>query len=156
MAINYADNFDIKPPRRPGLKKGQTHSGSFRPGPDPRRIGYSPLLECGKTLPQLARERTQEAFELICGVMNDEEQDIKLRVQAAESVLNRGWGKAPMAVQVTHNETDNDPSRWPMARLASAAAEILQDMNALPAVSDDVDDNQEAVEAVFTEVSENE
>ena len=45
----------------------------------------------------LARTHTKEAFETL--VQGDEGQPWSVRIQAADKILDRGWGKPAQAVQ---------------------------------------------------------
>jgi hypothetical protein len=49
----------------------------------------------------LARIHTQDAINVLVEVMHDTEAHANARVAAAESLLNRGWGKPDMNVQAT-------------------------------------------------------
>lgn len=51
------------------------------------------------TVQQLAREKTEEAFNTIIDIMNDYESENSTRLEAAKEVLNRGWGKPAMQIK---------------------------------------------------------
>ena len=73
--------------------------GTFRPGPDPRRVprgkGIVPRLSDGRTLYELAREYTEDALCVAAAVMHDPNEQPELRLKAAALILTRGWGDAP-------------------------------------------------------------
>jgi len=46
----------------------------------------------------LARAHTVSAINVLAGVMNEPEAPHAARVAAANSLLDRGWGKAPQAI----------------------------------------------------------
>jgi hypothetical protein len=62
---------------------GQSGNPSGRPKEDP-------------LLKEMARARTAEAFEVVLACLTDD--DPKIRLKAAEVVLDRGHGKAPIAL----------------------------------------------------------
>jgi hypothetical protein len=46
----------------------------------------------------LARAHTESAINVLAGVMNEPDAPHAARVAAANSLLDRGWGKAPQAI----------------------------------------------------------
>jgi len=54
-------------------------------------------------LKDLARQHTQRALETLVGVMSDDDAPANARITAANSLLDRGWGKA-----TTHTEISVD------------------------------------------------
>ncbi len=107
----------LPPPRGP-------HTG-FQPG---NRVAGRRILDSGKTLPQLAREHSDEAFAYIVSVLRGEEPraDAKLQMRAAEIILERGYGKAAQFVQLDVNQASTDPSQMAPSQLASEAAKVLE------------------------------
>jgi hypothetical protein len=69
--------------------KGQ----SGNPGGRPKAV-----LPDGRTLAELARDHTEAAIETLIDVMTNVEQPAAARVTAANSILDRGWGKAPQPI----------------------------------------------------------
>jgi hypothetical protein len=53
----------------------------------------------------LARAHTGQALKVLAGIMNETEAPHSARVAAANSLLDRGWGKAEatLTAEVTHN-----------------------------------------------------
>ena len=47
----------------------------------------------------LARSHTRIALKVLVGVMRSEDATPPARVSAANAILDRGWGKAPQAIQ---------------------------------------------------------
>ena len=47
----------------------------------------------------LARSHTRTALKVLVGVMRSEDATPAARVSAANAILDRGWGKAPQAIQ---------------------------------------------------------
>lgn len=47
----------------------------------------------------LARSHTRTAINVLVGVMRSKDASAAARVTAATAILDRGWGKAPQAVQ---------------------------------------------------------
>ena len=62
---------------------GQSGNPSGRPKEDP-------------LLKEMARARTADAFQVVLACLDDD--DAKIRLKAAEIVLDRGHGKAPVAI----------------------------------------------------------
>lgn len=65
----------------------------------------------------LARAHTETAIRTLAGIMNQEEAPAAARVQAANSLLDRGWGKA---VQVMSGE-DGGPIKVSVVRFAEVS-----------------------------------
>ena len=76
--------------------KGQSGNPSGRPK---TTVG-------GKTLTEMAREHTDKALGALVGVIDDDEAPHSAKVSAASTLLDRGWGRAPQAVVVDANITD--------------------------------------------------
>lgn len=51
-----------------------------------------------KTISDRARDRAEEALEVIAEIMNDDGERSRDRLRAAEAILDRGYGKAAQAV----------------------------------------------------------
>jgi hypothetical protein len=47
----------------------------------------------------LARSHTRSALNVLLGVMRSKDATAAARVSAANAILDRGWGKAPQAVE---------------------------------------------------------
>lgn len=47
----------------------------------------------------LARSHTKTALNVLVGVMRSKDATAAARVSAATAILDRGWGKAPQAIQ---------------------------------------------------------
>src|SRR3978361_1544474 len=47
----------------------------------------------------LARSHTRTAINVLVGIMRSKDATAPARVSAANAILDRGWGKAPQAVQ---------------------------------------------------------
>ena len=54
----------------------------------------------GATVTTLARTYTDRAIELLGAVMEDERSPQAARVTAAQALLDRGWGKAPIQIDL--------------------------------------------------------
>lgn len=68
-----------------------------------------------------ARTFTEEALQTIVGIMRDERASADVRLRAAETLLNRGWGRAPQSVAL---------EAGPEARLT--LAHIVREVNCPP------------------------
>lgn len=49
----------------------------------------------------LARSHTEAALKCLAGIMNKQDAPEAARVSAANSLLDRGWGKAPQTTELT-------------------------------------------------------
>ena len=47
----------------------------------------------------LARSHTRTAINVLVGIMRSKDATAPARVSAANAILDRGWGKAPQAIQ---------------------------------------------------------
>ena|SRR5215211_5999469 len=82
----------------------------------------------------LARQHTARAIEVLAGIMNQSESADSARVAAANSLLDRGWGKAE---QTTHSTvTRVDPSKYSDAELIALALATRDAGPSGPAASD--------------------
>lgn len=93
-----------------GLKRGDFNPGGFKKGDDPRRYTRKNMLVPGttQTLPELCRLRTLEALDVIVRIVKDKNAPVDVRRKAADSLLDRGWGKAEQAIRVEDNTTERD------------------------------------------------
>lgn len=77
----------------------------FRAGPDHPRYKRGkaavPRLSDGRSIYELFRDYTEDAATLLAAVLHDPSEQMELRVKAAAIILQRGWGDAPKALQVT-------------------------------------------------------
>ena len=84
-----------------GCKPGQKHSGHFSKGFDPRRnLKGQYLLRERATVEDKFRQHSQEALDALLSVLKDSESPAKDVVNAANSLLDRAYGKAVDRVQV--------------------------------------------------------
>ena len=51
----------------------------------------------------LARAHTETALRVLAGIMNERDAPHMARVTASNSLLDRGWGKAPVAIGGTND-----------------------------------------------------
>ena len=71
---------------------------SFQPGQSGNPGGRPKQLA---EVRDLARQHTDEAIETLATIMRNEKAPPAARVSAAESILSRGWGKAPQEIRTT-------------------------------------------------------
>jgi hypothetical protein len=103
--------------RRNGLKPGQKHSGSFRTGYDPRRVGGYKAVD-GMTIAQMARQRGPKCIELWERAMDDEQIPWPVRLRASELMMDRGFGKAVSVIE-THSRPIQSLTREELEAIAS-------------------------------------
>ena len=96
--------FGNNPEGKGGFKKGQ----SGNPGGRPKVI---------RRLQELARTQTENAIQTLIDIMKNTRERPSTRVSAAIEILNRGWGKAPQAMEIPEIEAPSDsPERLKVRR----------------------------------------
>lgn len=98
-------------------KKGQSGS-SQRPS---QMLTYKHVRE-------LARQWTEEALHVLVGIMRDPEATHSVRGAAANALLDRGWGRAPVSVSDADGEPllAPDVDRNELARRIAFALSLAQ------------------------------
>jgi hypothetical protein len=86
-------------PRGRPFPKGVSGNPGGRPaqGPDRRKIEADARL--------LARSHGVGAVENLVAIMNDQAAPHRARIIAANAILDRGWGRPPMSLEVYEAET---------------------------------------------------
>jgi hypothetical protein len=101
--------------RRAGLKPGQKHSGSFKPGHDPRRNLLGPRMSKEKvSFMEACREMTENALSVLAEAMNDGNAAWRDRTSAAALLLEHGHGKPVDRIAVANlsgNLKSKDPKQ---------------------------------------------
>jgi hypothetical protein len=88
------------------MTRNRNADGTFKagtsgnPGGRPKVVGE---------VRDLAREHTEDAINTLARIMEDEKAPAAARVSAAESILSRGWGKAPQIIEETINDKRDKP-----------------------------------------------
>ncbi len=72
-----------------------TGKGGFRPGKSGNPGGRPKEVA---EVRALAREHTNEAVQALRSIMRNDDEPASARVAAANSLLDRGWGRAPLAI----------------------------------------------------------
>ena len=145
-----------------GCKPGQKHSGHFSKGFDPRRnLKGQYLLRERATVEDKFRQHSQEALDALLSVLKDSESPAKDVVNAANSLLDRAYGKAVDRVQVATlgNDDGNTASLTRdelMARLTQQYTNPAQDVvNDLEDADEDADyEDADYEDAEYEEVGE--
>jgi hypothetical protein len=100
----------------------------WRGGPWPK--GYSPnpsgRPKAALDVQALAREHTAAAIETLVQALKDP----RLKVQAAEALLNRGWGKP---IQPVSGEDGNSPAVQHLIAAQIISGELIRELEARPA-----------------------
>lgn len=81
---------------------------SFKPGVSGNPSGRKP----DKEIKELARAEGPTAIKTLATLMRSTKQPGKVRVAAAVALLDRGWGKPPIAI--TGGDADSPPIRLSM------------------------------------------
>ena len=82
-------------------RKGQRHSGHFKKGHDPRRHVTGPYMQKKRiSIEMVCQEKAEKALETLMKVIEDDDAPAKDRVNAANSLLDRAFGKSVDRVQV--------------------------------------------------------
>ena len=82
-------------------RKGQKHSGHFKKGHDPRRHVTGPYMQKKRiSIEAVCQEKAEKALETLMKVIEDDAAPAKDRVNAANSLLDRAFGKSVDRVQV--------------------------------------------------------
>ena len=98
------------------FQKGNTIGPRFKKGVSGNPSGTPKII---REVAQAAREHTAEAIETLTKAMLCENAPWPARVSAATAILDRGWGRAPMHVEITGRV---DPESLTDAELAAIVA----------------------------------
>jgi hypothetical protein len=117
--------------RRKALKLVERDAlGRLLPGsPGPPNGGRPP----GPTVVTLARTYTDAAVKLLGKAIEDDKVPMAARITAAAALLDRGWGKAPVQIDIQVRAKFDD-----FLREVGLEAQWVRDHPALPAVIEDV------------------
>ncbi len=125
-----------------GCKPGQKHSGHFSKGFDPRRnLKGQYLLRERATVEDKFRQHSQEALDALLAVLKDSESPAKDVVNAANSLLDRAYGKAVDRVQVATlgNDSGNTASLTRDELMARLTQQYTAPVNDLEDADEDAD-----------------
>ena len=140
-----------------GCKPGQKHSGHFSKGFDPRRnLKGQYLLRERATVEDKFRQHSQEALDALLAVLKDSESPAKDVVNAANSLLDRAYGKAVDRVQVATlgNDSGNTASLTRDELMARLTQQYTAPVNDLEDADEDADYAGDIEEADYEEVPE--
>lgn len=101
----------------------------FKPGHSGNPSGR-PRSE--KHIVALARECSEEAINTLREIMNDPEQRGAARVAAANSILDRAFGKAPMRVKLDDPSGEQNRLGEMVRKAVNGAAEVVNGVEVLP------------------------
>jgi hypothetical protein len=120
----------------------------FEPGKSGNPGGRPRILA---NVQEAARQYTAEAMETLANIMRDTKAPPATRVAAANSLLDRGWGRAPASLSLSREDADATSERIVEAFAAAARdAQVLlvnQRQVASEAASRRLDAGQGALEA---------
>jgi hypothetical protein len=66
--------------------------------PTSRPPGYSSPMKANRPMDEMAREHAARAIDVIANIMDSDMSEDKDRIRAAETILDRGYGKAAQAI----------------------------------------------------------
>jgi len=72
------------------------------------------MVKVRKDIQKIARTYTQSAVKTLVGIMQQPKSPPAARVQAAQIILDRGWGKAPQSIT---GENGSGPVRIEVTRV---------------------------------------
>ena len=144
-----------------GCKPGQKHSGHFSKGFDPRRnLKGQYLLRERATVEDKFRQHSQKALDALLSVLEDSESPAKDVVNAANSLLDRAYGKAVDRVQVATlgSDTGNTASLTRDELMARLTQQYTDPVNDLEDADEDADyavkEDDDIEEADYEEIGE--
>jgi hypothetical protein len=88
------------------MSRGGLRSTSFRPGQSgnltgrPKRPATIEARRIFQDVADAARERTQDAIDVLAAIMKDPKAPAAARISAAQAILDRGHGKPAQAIEV--------------------------------------------------------
>ena len=88
------------------MSRGGWRSTSFRPGRSgnltgrPKRPATIEARRIFQDVADAARERTQDAIDVLAAIMKDPKAPAAARISAAQALLDRGHGKPAQAIEV--------------------------------------------------------
>lgn len=74
-------------------KSERNELGRWLPGVSGNPNGQPPLTDERRTVRELAQDKTQEAFEELCGLMKHPKTTQRTKLACIREIFNRGWGK---------------------------------------------------------------
>ena len=95
----------------------------FEPGKSGNPGGRPRILA---NVQEAARQYTAEAMETLANIMRDAKAPPATRVAAANSLLDRGWGRAPASISLSHETNEATSER--LVEAFAAAARNAQDL----------------------------
>lgn len=91
-------------------------------------------------LKDLARQHTQRALETLVGVMSDDDAPANARITAANSLLDRGWGKATTHTEISVDVYDRMSDEELIIFINESLPNIPKTIEHIPLNNDDDDD----------------
>lgn len=117
---DQADPNQEQAPEPPRLANGRFLAGhSGNPGGRAKR---------GRQCAQLARTHTRDAINVLAQIMHDDSEPSKVRVSAANSLLDRGWGRPPVQVETPAVKPIDQMDRDELAELLGTTREQIDQM----------------------------
>lgn len=105
------------------MSRGGTRPGAGRPRGSRSKV----TLKDGRTLSELARERTEFALDVLVSVASDTKAPPSARITAATAILNQGWGKPPQGHEPA-DAPEVDYTKPPSARIIRPGDEEFEEI----------------------------
>ena len=74
----------------------------------------------------LARQKTEKAIETLEIIMNGKNTPPNARIAAIKELLDRAWGRAPQAMELSASEKENESTTWDLSKLTNAELDLLR------------------------------
>ena len=88
----------------PANRLKQANAGTFKAGKSGNPTGRPKKTEAEQTLEEMCRAKTPEALAIILDIMTEGDGH-KVKLSAAQYVIDRGWGKAAQSLTLEGGKT---------------------------------------------------
>jgi hypothetical protein len=126
------------PAKPKGKPRGRPFRKGISPNPGGKRADGEPRarqIHFDADVRKLAREQGENAIETLTKIMNDAKAAHSSRIMAANSLLDRGYGRVSQSVELagTIRHQEDSPLELIMSRLAAIRQRLAEDDESVPA-----------------------